>query len=1030
MKKLKILLFLFLIPIILVAQERKISGTVMDEKGEGIPGVNVLIKGTTIGTITNMEGVYQLNIANAKDAILVFSFIGFENQEVAIGNSLIVDITLKEESIGLNEVIAVGYGTQTKATLTGAVASIKSEELTQTKGQDVQNMLTGRVSGVRVVQNSSEPGALSNDFDIRGFSGNPLIIIDGVPRGDFSRIDPSEVESISVLKDASAAVYGIQAANGVVLVTTKKGKIGAPKLSYSMFYGVQNPTEYLKPVGAVDRMVLFNDRTLRNLNDSQLTYGEEDFEAYRNGTLHSTDWYDAVIREYAPQQQHNINLSGGSENVNYFVNLGYANQEGFWKSGDLDYNRYNLRTNIEAKVTKRLTFGIKVNGILDQTNSPNATPFHIFKNLWRSVPDESVYANDNPDYFQKPGADINNPVAMTQSDTYGFKKNKNKIFQSTFNLEYDIPGVKGLKAKGLFSYDTRIADNTQYTRSYGEYNYDEVTDIYAETIKNAPTKLNRYYGNGETIMYNVSLDYKRSFAEMHNVSALALFEARKSTGDNFFAERQFSIDFPYLYAGNSYLQEGSARADGITELARNAFVGKLNYDFKGKYLAEFSFRYDGSSANAPDNQYGFFPGGSIGWRMSEEGFIKNNFSWIENLKLRASYGILGDDGPAMQYLHLSGYDYPNTDGGIRDAYPTGYMFDGLFTNALGFRASPNPDVTWYESKTTDIGIDADFLNGLFGFTADYFIRQRDGLLDSPQVTVPGTYGSSIAKQNINKDKTEGLDLEIRHRHNIGDFRYSINGNFSITRTSWVYKIQSPFGNSYDNWRNNDSDRYRYIFWGYSGDGQYQNWNEIRNDNVLTSTDVLPGDYRYKDWNGDGVINDKDMHPIAQEDKPLINFGINLSADYKGFDFNMLLQGAALSYVEMSEALSQPLMWDGNALDFFMDRWHPKEAGVDPYDPTISWVSGEYAYARTSESKSEFSMQNGKYMRIKNIELGYTIPKSILQAVKIEQVRVFVNAYNLYTFTGVKAVDPEKPSDDTAYTYPLNRTFNLGAKITF
>lgn len=1026
----KILLFLFLIPVALMAQERVVSGTVVDDNGESIPGVNVLIKGTTNGTITNMDGVYKLEVPNADEAVLVFSFIGFKKQEVAIGNSTQINVTIKSESIGLDEVVAVGYGIQKKASLTGAIASIKSEELTQTKGQDVQNMLAGRVSGVRIVQNTSEPGALSNDFDIRGFAGDPLIIIDGVPRGDFSRIDPSEVESISVLKDASAAVYGIQAANGVVLVTTKKGKKGAPKLSYSMFYGVQNPTEYLKPIGALDRMVLFNDKTMRSLNHSQLTYTEEDFEAYRNGTRTSTDWYDAVIREYAPQQQHNVNLSGGSENVNYFVNLGYANQEGFWKSGDINYNRYNVRANIDASVTERLKFGIKLNGIYDQTNSPRDGSFHIFKNLWRSVPDQSVYANDNPDYFQKPDADIENPVAMTRADVAGFKKDKNKIFQSTFTLGYDIPGVKGLKAKGLFSYDTRISDDTEYRRSYGEYNYDPVTDTYAETIKNAPTNLNRRYGNSETIMYNVSLNYDRSFMDMHNLSVLALFEARNAKSDNFFAARQFSIDFPYLYAGNSYLQEGSANSDGITELARNAFVGKLNYDFEGKYLAEFSFRYDGSSANAPDNQYGFFPGGSIGWRLSEEGFIKNNLTWINNLKLRASYGILGDDGPAMQYLHLAGYDYPNTDGWIRNAYPTGYMFDGLFTNSLGFRASPNPNITWYESTTTDIGVDLDLWSGLLGVTADYFVRERDGLLASPQVTLPGTFGSDVADQNINKDKTEGFDFELRHRHNIGAFRYSVNGNFSITRSSWVYKIQSPFGNSYENWRNNDSDRYKYIFWGYGGDGQYQNWDQIRNDDVLTNTDRLPGDYRYEDWNGDGVINGADRHPIAQEDKPLINFGLNFSADFKGFDFNMLLQGAALSYVEMSEALRQPLMWDGNALDFFMDRWHPTVPTADPYDPTISWESGEYPNARNSESNSEFAMQDGKYVRIKNVELGYTLPGILLDAFNIEKVRVFVNAYNLYTFTGLDAVDPEKPTQDTPYTYPLNRTFNLGAKITF
>ncbi|MBN2639522.1 MAG: TonB-dependent receptor [Bacteroidales bacterium] len=1028
MRKFKLLLFLFLIPLTLVAQERLISGTVVDEKGEILPGVNVIVKGTTNGAITNMEGVYQIKISDAENQTLVFRFIGYESREIKIGSNSQINVALNAEAIGLNEVVAVGYGTQKKATLTGAISSIKSEELIATKGQNVQNMLTGRLPGVRVVQKTSEPGDFSNQFDIRGF-GSPLVVIDGVPRTDFVRMDPNEVESISVLKDASAAVYGVRAANGVVLITTKKGDKGAPKLSYSMYYGVQYPAEILKPVGAIDRMTLMNEKSMRSLNNPVLTYSEEEFEKYRNGTLTSTDWYDAVMRNYAPQQQHNLNMTGGSERVTYFVNLGYSDQGGFWKSNDLNYSRFNLRSNIEAKVTDRLTFSLKLNGIMDNREGAEADSWQVFKTLWRSVPNEPVYANGNSDYLQKPSADIDNPLAMTDASISGYKEQKNKIFQSTMELSYDIPGVKGLAAKGLFSYDARMSDNSTYNRMYSEYNYDSATDSYSEVKKNAPTSLDRYYGINEKILYQMSLNYKKVIAENHNLDALVLFEAAHSTGDNIHAKREFSLDFPYLFAGNALNQLGTANPDGIFEYASNGFVGKLNYDFRGKYLMEFSFRYDGSSKFEKDNQWGFFPGGSIGWRLSEEGFIKNNFSFIQNLKLRASYGEMGDDG-ALAYQFLSGYDYP-ASGYKQGQYPTGYVFDGVFTNSLGFRAAANPYITWFTVRTLNVGVDGDLWNGKLGFTMDYFEREREGLLANRLVSLPGTVGTQMPQENINSDFTNGFEVELRHRSKINEFRYNVSGQFSITRPKNLYREQAPFGNSYQNWRSNQNDRYKNIWFGYGDGGRYISYDDIANSNVFTSNATLPGDYKYKDWNNDGVIDDNDKHPIANKEIPLVNFGLNFSAEYKGFDLSMLFQGAAMSYVVMSSALRQPLLWDGNALEMFMDRWHPVDPTMDPFDPNNEWVSGEYSYgATTSEDDSQYAIQRGTYVRLKNIELGYTLPKSMLRRMKVDNVRFFVNGYNLLTFSGVEGVDPEKPDDLYGYMYPLNKTVNVGAKISF
>ena len=1023
-----------------IPQQQLVSGKVVDSEGLPLPGVTVVVKGTTDGIITDFEGKYTLpNVPS--DAILVFSFVGMRRQEIAVAGKSTINVNLKEESIGIEEVVAVGYGTQKKVTLTGAISSVKSDEILATKNENVQNMLTGKIAGVRVIQKTSEPGEFSNQFDIRGF-GSPLIVVDGVPRGDMQKLDPNEIESVSVLKDASAAVYGVRAANGVVLITTKKGEKGAPKMKYSMNYGFQFPAEILKPVGAVERMLLTNEKSMRNTTNPELTYSEAEIEAYRNGTLSSTDWYDAVLSSSAPQQQHNFSVSGGSSAIDYFVNLGYMDQEGFWKSGDLNYDRVNLRSNLDARISDRLKFSIKLNAIRDNKSRPIASTWTIFKTLWRSVPTEKIYANDNPDYFAKSSSDIDNVVAMTNSDVSGYYQEKHKILQSSIDLAYDIPYVDGLSIKGLYSFDTNINDNSSYTKEYNEYNYDAATDNYTAVAKNSPTALNRYYGNSESTLYQVSLNYERTFAEAHNLSVLMLFEGARSKGDNINAFRQFSISLPYLFAGNSENQIGTANSNGISDYSSNGFVGKLNYDYQGKYLATFSFRYDGSSKFPADKRWGFFPGGSIGWRLSEEPFIKNSLLFIDNLKVRGSYGKMGDDS-ASEYQFVSGYNYPNTSGAKQSNFPTGYVFNGTYNNALGFRAAANPNITWYTVKTLNLGLDADFWKGGLGFSFDIFKRDRDGLLADRLVSLPGTFGSTMPQENLNSDQTSGFDLELRHQNKIGKLVYNISGNVSITRTKNLYHERSPAGNSWDNWRNNNNDRYNDIWFGLGSDGRYSSYEEIATSDVYTGIGTLPGDYKYEDWNNDGVIDGADYHPIAtttdaaksdlsdKRNYPLMNFGINLNLQYQGFDLSMLFQGAAMSYVSYGEQLSTPLQWNGNALDYFMDRWYPVDPTVDPFDPNNEWVSGNYAYgAIGAETNSEFLIQKGDYIRLKTIELGYTLPKTLLSRTGFDDVRLFVNGYNLLTITGVKGIDPEHPSELFGYMYPLNKTINVGANISF
>jgi TonB-linked SusC/RagA family outer membrane protein len=952
---------------------------------------------------------------------------------------------MEEDVAALDEVVVVGYGVQKKATLTGAVVAVSSEQIVATKNTNLQNMLTGKLPGLRVIQKTSEPGQFTNQFDIRGL-GSPLLIVDGVPRGDMPRMDPNDIESVSILKDASAAIYGVRAANGVVLITTKNGEKGKAKIEYSGYYGIQTPAEILQPVNAYDRAILYNETTMRNTTAPVKTYDDEYFRQIANGELPDTDWYAEVLRNTAPQQQHNVSISGGSEKIDYYVNLGYNEQGSFFRTNSANYNRYNLRSNINAQITKDLKAGVRLGMMMDETNRQNTESWNIFSMLWRSRPNDPVYANDTAPYYYHPDVEYNVAAAI-HPELNGYVSNKKNLFQSNLFLEYSVPFVKGLSAKVMYSYDKTYDDNTNFKQEYNEYRYIASNDTYQTYARNSKTNLRRQYNNSYTSLLNGQLNYVNLFADVHNVNAMLLYEESYSQSYDFSAFRYFDIPIPYLFAGNAENQEGAG--SGLSESANKALIGRLNYDFAGKYLLEFSFRYDGSSKFPKGKQWGFFPSVQLGYRISEEAFFKDKFPLINNLKVRGSWGKLGDDNlgnSSTQFLFIEGYDYPQSSHN-RQTLPRGYVFGNTFVNALGFRNAPNYDVTWYTSTMKNIGLDADFRNGLFGFSLDFFRRDRNGLLDTPSVIVPGTFGAGISKANLNADRNMGFELELRHFNRVNrDFTYNVSGHVSMTRAMLTKKVQPERSNSYDYWRNNQVDRYTDIWFGKGAAGTYQSYDEIANS-IYANAGTLPGDPIYEDWNGDGVIDDQDNHPIATtlvsdngninnfqdlRNYPLMNFGLSLGGQWKCVDFNLLFQGAAMSYVSYGEQLLNPLAWDGNALEMLLDRWRPADPDKDPYDPANQWISGYYPYGKTrAENNSEFNIQNGAYLRLKNAELGFTLPANLVTGkLGVKNLRLFVNSYNLLTITGVKGVDPEKPAETYGYIYPLNRTFNFGGTLTF
>lgn len=1010
-------------------QDISITGKVTNDANEPLPGVSIGIKGTSRGTTTDATGSYVLHARDNNDT-LVFSFIGFTPQEVPLAGRTQVNIKLSGENKALSEVVVVGYGQQTKATVTGAVTAIKSADIIRTKNENVVNSLTGKLAGVRIVQKSSEPGAFNNTFDIRGL-GDALIIIDGIPRDNMSRLNPDDVESVSVLKDASAAVYGVRAANGVVLITTKRGKAGTSQINYSANFGIQTPIGSPKSTNAVEWMTLANEKSMHNRNGGTLRYQADEIEAYRNGTKQGSDWYKAVIRPSAPMSQHNLSATGGSDKVQYYASLGYLSQESFLRSNSNNYKRYNLRSNVTGRITNRLKADFQLNGVFDQSDKNYESTDWIIRSMERAAAIQPIYSNGNHDYLQYGWVDGSNPVAMADANQSGYRKFNNKWFQSNISLEYDVPGIDGLRAKGMFGYDFQLVDNKAYKQAYNLYNYDDATETYRPTTTQSPSTVRREYFTKQSLLTQFSLNYSHVFNQVHNVSLLALYEGQSRKGDNIYAQRDLAIPLDQLSAGNSKNQLGSmsTNAADLYDYANIGYVGKANYNYKGKYLAEFGFRYDGSSKFDPSHRWGFFPSGSVGWRFTDENFWKNlNIAYIDNAKFRASYGVLGDDG-ASTYQFLNGYTYPAT--GDYNNLPGGSVFDGTFVNSAASTGIANKNITWYTAKTFDVGLDVATKNGMLGLVIDYFQRKRTGLLATRAISLPTVVGAALPQENLEGDMTRGIDVEVTHHNKIGEFTYNIRGTFGFTRTQYTYREVGTFGNQYSNWRDNNNNRYSDMVWGFKGIGQFQSYEEIANSKVKYDQGTLPGDYKYQDTNGDGVITDADQVPISYSGRPMFTYGLTLDASWKGFDISMLFQGAAKVYVNYVEILAEP-MWGSdysNALEMFMDRWHPEDPNANPYDPNTKWVGGKYAYTGTvARGNSTFAWQNASYIRLKTVELGYTVPASILKRIGIKGARVYTNVYNLATWSKMKFIDPEHPSDSYGNVYPLNRTYNMGFTI--
>lgn len=1034
---------------------KKITGKVTNLSGATLPGVTVLVKGTTVGVVTNTEGVYTLVLPdNAKE--LQISFIGMKTQDVSIGNQTTINVTLLEETVGLGEVVVVGYGTKTKATLTGAVTSVSGDQLVTTKNEAILNTMAGKTPGVILVQNSSEPGSYNNVLNIRGL-GNPLIVLDGIAQENgnaFYRLSPNDIESISVLKDASAAVYGFRSANGVVLVTTKQGKTGKFSLEYNGLYGLQQQSGVPPVLGAVDFMQLENEFNTRGGYASGLirTYSQAQMDDYRNGVKKSTDWIGLTMAKTVPQQIHSISATGGNDKITFHSSFSYLNQDGLFKNKSINYDKYNFVDNITAKLSNCIKANFSINGTVDSKTAPFVDATSFFNQVWNQNPLQTPYLTDTKQYPAQSWLDIKtNPLLLMDRNTVGSKKLNNLYLNSLATITYDAPWLAGLQFSATGSYDYWNNDNTFFKKQYNLYLDATPANLANPSIMQSPSTIQRQLYTFTNWMTRVQAEYKKSF-NGHHVDAMILAEQSERKGDNFTAQRDLIIPIPLLQAGLANANQlGSMDPGSGTTLypydyVNRAFVGRLAYDYGTKYMVDFSARYDGSSKFTSNKQWGFFPSASVGWRISEEKFFKNTsfLSAVDNLKFRGSYGVLGDDG-AIAYQYLTGYNYPaSTSVGVGNV-PAGDVFNGNFIPSAQNRGIANPNITWYTSKTLDAGFDYSMWHDKLGITFDWYLRNRSGLLATPAGAIPGVVGANMPQVNLNSDQTHGFELALSHHSVMGKFILDVTLWGTYTRTFWLHRGDlAPQTNSFNNWIYGRQDRVSDIAFVAKAAGQYQSWNQILTSPWYVSNTTLPGDPYFRDISGNNQQSNNsyiyNQYPAlinANGAFPLMNFGSTINLRYQNFDIALVWQGSTLRNLQIPTDFTRFSIGTmyGNGITDFLNRWHPVDPAADPYDPTTAYVSGKYPYTGyTIPNNATNGFQDASYIRLKSLELGYTLPASLMKKAGMQSVRFFVNGYNLLTFSYMpKSQDPEHPGatgEGKGYAYPLNKVINFGVTVKF
>lgn len=996
------------------AQPKKVTGKVVDANGEPVIGATIKEQGTANGTITDFDGNFTLDVTD--NAMLEVSYIGYKSQELKAVAGKMLSVTLREDTEVLDEVVVVGYGTQRKGNLTGSIANVKSEKLTIAPINNVTNMLGGQLPGLIVKQTSGVPGSDGSSLKIRGYADNPLVIVDGV-EGDLNNIDPTQIESITILKDGAASIYGARAGNGVVLVTTKRGIDSKPIVSLNASYTLQGSTKVIRPGSSGQRAEWAREAHLNaGLPESQVPYTEEQIQKFYEGTdpdYLNTDWFDAVIRKWAPQQNHNLSIRGGSEKIKYFGYAGFNKQETIIKKNGGNYTRFNIQSSIDAKITNQLLLTLDMmytkekqcfSGIGEGLVQPL-----FWEQLYNAEPRYPISLPD-PSKMSYAGIHFGNPIFATDTELSGYIKGDKDYYRIKGALTYNVKKVTGLSLKALIHYNRFVNDFKHFNRQGDFYVYNSETKEYSLFRKSQdPTYLALSAQFNFNLTQQYSISYENFFNNKHRISVLGLFESINYGSKLFDVKRSgfMTSVLDQLFAGSPNTAQNSGWED---EMGRASWIGRLNYGYMDKYLIETIFRADASAKFPKGKRWGYFPSVSLGWVMSEEDFIKK-LNVVDLLKLRLSYGLSGNDNVGS-FKYLAGY-----------AFDGSYIIDSNIMSGLYSTGLANPLLTWEKMSIYNGGVDFSLFNRKLYGTVEGFYRLRDGIPGSRAVSLPSSFGTELPQENLNSVDTRGFEFTMGTAGKIGELSYDISGNIAWSRSKWV---------NYDEPEYEDSDQERLYKltgnWidrriGYVSDGLFTSMEEIEQldyvyKDLNGNSTLRPGDVKYKDLNGDKVLDWRDQTEIGSGTMPHWIYGLNATFQYKGFDLSFLFQGAFdyTTYIDLETATS---------VLKFENRWTIEENDPNSLVPRPGGASTNGLY-------SDYRNHNTSYLRLKNFTFGYEFPQLWLSKLGVERLRIYLAGTNLFTLSSVNkyGVDPEMPEGTPAYYYPQQRTLSFGLNLSF
>ena len=988
-------------------QTKRVTGTVVDETGLPIIGANVVQKGTTNGIITDIDGRFSLDIPD--NAILEISYIGYLSQSIPIGNKTTVEVTLREDTQNLDEVIVVGYGVQKKVNMTGAVAAINSESLANRPVTNASTALQGMLPGVTVVQNSGQPGKDNSSIRIRGVgtlnNSNPMYVVDGLIVSTINDIDPNDIESLSVLKDAaSAAIYGSRAANGVVLITTKKGGKKAATLKYD---GYQSPTSLPEYLPSHEYAGLYN-KALINEGKNPV-YTADEIELFRNGSdpdnYPNTDWLGLFYKDKGFQHSHRAEVSGGSETTTYMFSLGYLGQDGIIENAD--FKRYNLRGNINTQINK-FSAGVNFSYTYGDTNEPvnswTGDMYQIFRQINRIAP-FVPYKYSNGYYGYIPDG---SPLAWMDSGS--IRNQKYHTTRAVGNVGYEI--IKGLKIQEMIGYEYTGKSDEKFIKDIQYYNWKtgEPTQYQGP---NSQTDDREDY-----MMLNLQtlLTYNNTFGK-HTIGALAGFSQEYSRRDWTIAKRINFLNND-LWELNAGSPDGQTAEGSANEYALRSFFGRVTYDYDNKYLFEANIRRDGTSRINQDARWGTFPSFSVAWRIINEPFMESTHDILSDLKIRGGWGKLGnqqlgtDNRKSIEF-----YPYQSV------LSQKNYAFGGKVNQGVAPVDGANSGLKWETSKTTNIGLDMGFLQNMFTLTVDaYWKKTYDILMKLPVSTL---YGLEAPYQNAGEVTNKGIEMQLGYKLASKDFTFNATANVAYNKNE-VTNLRNDGAKIWDGYKFKQEGRPINSFGGYEVLGIFTDATDLANSAVINREQAGLGDLKYKDQNNDGKIDGEDRVYLGSWD-PSWTFGLNLSATWKGFDATIFFQGAAdVKGFLQNETVGRLQGNTAKPTVLFRDAW---DAETNPNGkfprPLSAWNQND-----SEANPSDFWIINSSYLRMKNFQVGYTLPKSVCDFIRVPRIRVYYSGQNLLTFTGFSdGFDPEAPAGARGY-YPQVKVNTFGLNVTF